>query len=105
MGYDLGEWNDHLEHQAELAVKSEYWQTGEWCRQRKRSDVAMNTELRTLADERRIRAGRAWRDAGKGARECGGTEQSARRARELHGLNRHTSVKMRTCQSGVSPET
>ena len=50
-GYDLGEWNDHLEHQAELAVKSEYWQTGEWCRQHKRSDVKMNTELRTLADD------------------------------------------------------
>jgi len=49
-GYDLGEWNDHLERQAQLAVKSEYWQTGEWCRQRKRSDVKMNTELRTLPD-------------------------------------------------------
>jgi UbiD family decarboxylase len=50
-GYDLGEWNDHLERQAELAVKSEYWQTGEWCRQRKRSDVKMNTEMRTLDDD------------------------------------------------------
>ncbi len=50
-GYDLGEWNSHLERQAQLAVKSEYWQTGEWCRQRKRSDVAMNTEMRTLEDD------------------------------------------------------
>ncbi len=50
-GYDLGEWNDHLERQAQLAVKSEYWQTGEWCRQRKRSDVPMNTEMRTLDDD------------------------------------------------------
>ncbi|MGE0627009.1 MAG: UbiD family decarboxylase [Hyphomicrobiaceae bacterium] len=50
-GYDLGEWNDHLERQAQLAVKSEYWQTGEWCRQRKRSDVQMNTEMRTLEDD------------------------------------------------------
>jgi 4-hydroxy-3-polyprenylbenzoate decarboxylase len=50
-GYDLGEWNDHLDRQAQLAVKSEYWQTGEWCRQRKRSDVAMNTEMRTLDDD------------------------------------------------------
>jgi hypothetical protein len=40
-----------LEQQAQLAVKSEYWQTGEWCRQRKRSDVRMNTEMRTLEDE------------------------------------------------------
>jgi 3-polyprenyl-4-hydroxybenzoate decarboxylase len=50
-GYDLGEWNDRLERQAALAVKSEYWQTGEWCRQRRRSDVRMNTESRTLTDE------------------------------------------------------
>ncbi len=50
-GYDLGEWNDHLERQAELAVKSEYWKTGEWCRQRKRSDIPMNTEMRTLEDD------------------------------------------------------
>jgi hypothetical protein len=32
-------------------VKSEYWQTGEWCRQRRRSDVPMNTEMRTLEDD------------------------------------------------------
>jgi hypothetical protein len=50
-GYDLGEWNEHLERQAQLAVSSDYWQTGEWCRQRRRSDVAMNTEMRTLDDE------------------------------------------------------
>jgi UbiD family decarboxylase len=61
-GYDLGEWNDHLERQAQLAVKSEYWQTGEWCRQRKRSDVDMNTEMRTLTDDpdyQRMRAEKA----------------------------------------------
>ena len=39
------------ERQAQLAVKSEYWLTGEWCRQRKRSDVPMNTEMRTLDDD------------------------------------------------------
>jgi len=50
-GYDLGEWNEELERQAQLAVRSEYWQTGEWCAQRRRSDVAMNTELRTLEYE------------------------------------------------------
>ncbi len=49
-GYDLGEWNEHLEHQAQLAVKSEYWETGKWCAQRRRSDVKMNTEMRTLED-------------------------------------------------------
>ena len=50
-GYDLGEWNDELERQAQLAVKSDYWETGKWCAQRRRSDVKMNTERRTLADE------------------------------------------------------
>ena len=50
-GYDLGVWNDHLERQAQLAVKSEYWKTGEWCAQRRRSDVKMNTEMRTLEDD------------------------------------------------------
>jgi hypothetical protein len=50
-GYDLGEWNEHLERQAELAVRSEYWQTGEWCIQHRRSDVGMNTEMRTLDSE------------------------------------------------------
>jgi hypothetical protein len=46
----LGEWNDHLERQAQFAVKREYWQTGDWCRQRQRSDVAINTDMRTLDD-------------------------------------------------------
>ena len=50
-GYDLGEWNDHLEHQAQLAVKSEYWETGKWCAKRRRSDVNMNTEMRMLKDD------------------------------------------------------
>jgi 4-hydroxy-3-polyprenylbenzoate decarboxylase len=50
-GYDLGEWNDHLERQAQLAVKSEYWETGKWCAKRRRSDVKMNTEMRTLDDD------------------------------------------------------
>ena len=50
-GYDLGEWNEHLERQAQLAVKSEYWETGKWCAKHRRSDVKMNTEMRTLEDE------------------------------------------------------
>jgi UbiD family decarboxylase len=47
-GYDLGQWNEHLERQAQLATKSEYWETGKWSAQRRRSDVEMNTEVRTL---------------------------------------------------------
>jgi UbiD family decarboxylase len=47
-GYDLGEWNEHLEHQAQLAVRGDYWETGKWAAERRRSDVGMNTEVRTL---------------------------------------------------------
>lgn len=47
-GYDLGQWNEHLEHQARLAVMSDYWQTGQWAATRRRSDVEMNTEVRAL---------------------------------------------------------
>jgi 4-hydroxy-3-polyprenylbenzoate decarboxylase len=49
-GYDLGEWNDELEHQAQLAVKGDYWETGKVCAKRRRNDVEMNTEIRTLKD-------------------------------------------------------
>ncbi|MCH8091931.1 MAG: hypothetical protein IIC57_06260 [Proteobacteria bacterium] len=50
-GYSLGEWGEDLEHMAELATKSEYWETGKIIAQRRRSDVAMNTEIRTLKDD------------------------------------------------------
>ena len=49
-GYDLGEWTEEFEQMANLAVKSEYWQTGKVMAQRRRNDVAMNTEVRTLND-------------------------------------------------------
>ncbi|MDX1485958.1 MAG: UbiD family decarboxylase, partial [Alphaproteobacteria bacterium] len=50
-GYDLGEWNEDFERMAERAVKSEYWETGKIFAQRRRKDVEMNTEIRTLKDE------------------------------------------------------
>ena len=50
-GYDLGEWNEELERMAELAVRSEYWETGKIYAQRRRKDVEMNTEVRTLDKE------------------------------------------------------
>ena len=50
-GYDLGEWNDELAHMADLAVKSEYWETGKVIAQRRRKDVRMNTEVRRLTPE------------------------------------------------------
>ena len=49
-GYDLGEWTEEFEHMAQLAVDSDYWQTGKVIAQRRRNDVAMNTEVRTLKD-------------------------------------------------------
>ena len=49
-GYDLGEWNDGLEIMARRAVRSEYWETGQIIAQRRRGDIPMNTEVRTLDD-------------------------------------------------------
>ena len=47
-GYDLGEWNSGLETMARRAVRSEYWTTGQIIAQRRRGDVPINTEVRTL---------------------------------------------------------
>ncbi len=47
-GYDLGEWNEGLELMARRAVRSEYWETGKIIAQRRRGDIDMNTEIRTL---------------------------------------------------------
>jgi UbiD family decarboxylase len=49
-GYSLGEWNDDLQKAADLAVKGEYFKTGELIakRRRKSKDVKMNTEVRDL---------------------------------------------------------
>ena len=47
-GYDLGEWNEDLEVMARRAVRSEYWDTGKIIAQRRRNDIPMNTEIRTL---------------------------------------------------------
>ena len=46
---------DSIDEAAELAVKSEYWEYGRRIAQRRRKDVAMNTEVRdvdeTLPDD------------------------------------------------------
>jgi len=80
-GYDLGEWNDHLERQASLAVQGEYWQTGEWCKANRRSDVPMNTELRTLDGARQAK--RARRSVSKKPRS---TRDGRSRQRHRRGL-------------------
>jgi 4-hydroxy-3-polyprenylbenzoate decarboxylase len=49
-GYDLGEWNEDLEVMARRAVRGDYWDTGKIIAQRRRNDVPMNTEIRTLGE-------------------------------------------------------
>ena len=41
-GYSLGQWPDEFQAEADRAVKSEYWLTGESNRQNRRSDKRMN---------------------------------------------------------------
>jgi 4-hydroxy-3-polyprenylbenzoate decarboxylase len=62
-GYDLGEWNEDLEVMAQRAVRSEYWETGKIIAQRRRNDVNMNTEIRTL-NEGNPGAGEGAKDKG-----------------------------------------
>jgi len=50
-GYNLGAWTEDLAHQAELAVKGDYWETGRVIAQRRRRDVPMNMEVRDVLDE------------------------------------------------------
>ena len=54
-GYSLGNWGDDFDAAAEMAVNSEYWEYGRRIAQRRRKDVAMNTEVRdvdeTLPDD------------------------------------------------------
>ena len=50
-GYDLGAWTVELEQQAQRALRGDYWETGRVIAQRRRRDVAMNTELRDVEDE------------------------------------------------------
>ena len=53
-GYTLGEWPDELERAAELAVKGDYFETGELLVKRRRKDVKMNTEVRDLQEPKKI---------------------------------------------------
>jgi UbiD family decarboxylase len=50
-GYDLGEWTPGFEQQAKRATDGDYWKTGEANAQRRRSDLPMNTDVRSLDDE------------------------------------------------------
>ena len=52
-GTSLGEWDESFDVMAERAVKSEYWTTGDIIAQKRRNDVEMNTELRTLKKDKK----------------------------------------------------
>jgi UbiD family decarboxylase len=47
-GVSLGEWSDELEQAAQLAVAGDYFKTGEELVKRRRKDLPMNTEVRSL---------------------------------------------------------
>jgi 4-hydroxy-3-polyprenylbenzoate decarboxylase len=47
-GYELGDWPEALQREAERAVAGDYWETGRLSQQRRRNDVAMNTEVREV---------------------------------------------------------
>jgi 4-hydroxy-3-polyprenylbenzoate decarboxylase len=47
-GVSLGEWSDELEQAARLAVAGDYFKTGEELAKRRRKDLPMNTEVRSL---------------------------------------------------------
>jgi len=46
-GYSLGDWNAELDEEAALAVRGEYWATGEKIARQRRStdDIPMNTSF------------------------------------------------------------
>jgi 4-hydroxy-3-polyprenylbenzoate decarboxylase len=50
-GYDLGVWPKHLERQAEMATRSEYFAFGDDLVAQRRSDVAMNDPVPRSAHE------------------------------------------------------
>ena len=49
-GYTLGAWPEALEVEAERAVRGDYWETGRINAQRRRTDVAMNTDVSKVED-------------------------------------------------------
>jgi 4-hydroxy-3-polyprenylbenzoate decarboxylase len=51
-GYSLGEWSSDLDAAAERAVRGDYFETGALLEARRRSDVAMNTEVRRVRERK-----------------------------------------------------
>ncbi|HWI35932.1 MAG TPA: UbiD family decarboxylase, partial [Burkholderiales bacterium] len=51
-GYSLGEWSDELDAAADAAVRGDYFEYGKKLVDRRRKDVGMNTEVRSLGREK-----------------------------------------------------
>jgi 4-hydroxy-3-polyprenylbenzoate decarboxylase len=51
-GYSLGEWSADLDEAAARAVAGDYFETGALLEARRRSDVAMNTEVRRVTERK-----------------------------------------------------
>jgi UbiD family decarboxylase len=50
-GYSLGEWSEAMEQEAQRAVRGDFWETGRINAQRRRRDVAMNTDIKDVDEE------------------------------------------------------
>jgi 4-hydroxy-3-polyprenylbenzoate decarboxylase len=51
-GYSLGEWSDDLDDAAQAAVRGDYFEYGKKLIDRRRKDVDMNTEVRSLGHDK-----------------------------------------------------
>jgi UbiD family decarboxylase len=79
-GYSLGEWAPAFEKAAELAVRSEYFETGKLIATQRRRDVAMNTEVRDVW-------GDAWAPTPEPARRAGKPARAVARPRGAAGAD------------------
>jgi 4-hydroxy-3-polyprenylbenzoate decarboxylase len=50
-GYSLGDWSEALEREAQRAVEGDFWETGRIGEQRRRNDVAMNTDIKDVDEQ------------------------------------------------------
>jgi len=51
-GYSLGEWSEELDEAAQAAVQGDYFEYGKKLIARRRKDIGMNTEVRSLGHDK-----------------------------------------------------
>ena len=51
-GYSLGEWSEALDEEAQAAVRGDYFEYGKKRVARRRKDIGMNTEVRSLGHDK-----------------------------------------------------